>query len=232
LIVPCFGGNKNTFVEAYLNDKGCFSPLVVPFMERRYCVQNVVGCMLLLRLRNGCSNTFSYSLMNPFTKRFKNIGSIWVGPLSFFYFLEKNTDQKYGWLVLKHICTREDEKFYICSSLENVWRRTKVPFGNIPPPTEVLFFNNKMWWLYLDTDYEEYPKYGYCIYCLDIETYVWSFTFLQVIDIRCMTLGIYNIQLIVVINNGVNFVWTIEKVPGFCFGHHSDNWMIYCFEDI
>lgn len=122
LIVSLFNGNQNTFVAAYLNDKGLFSPLVVPFMERGYNVHSVVGSMLLLISQTGCNNTFNYCLMNPLTKCFKNIGSIWVGTSHFFCLLQKNTLQKYGWLVLKHIFTMEEERFYICSSMDNVWR--------------------------------------------------------------------------------------------------------------
>jgi len=47
-----------------------------------------------------------------------------------------------------------------------------------------------------------------------------------------MSLGIYNDQLISIINNGTNSVWTINKVPSFYFGQRSNNWTIHCFEDI
>jgi hypothetical protein len=61
--------------------------------------------------------------MNPFTKTFKNIASIWVGDCGFFTLLKKLSSIKYEWVVLKHIYKQMQSMHYICSSLDRVWRK-------------------------------------------------------------------------------------------------------------
>jgi len=61
-------------------------------------------------------------MMNLFTKAFKNIRSIWVGYWGFFSMLEKVSEIKYDWVVLKHIYKRMQSRFYIWINLDRVWR--------------------------------------------------------------------------------------------------------------
>ena len=57
--------------------------------------------------------------------------------MGFFSLMDKTSDGKYGWVVLKHdIETPHDCNgiFYIGSSLQRPWNKTTPPYGRIPPP--------------------------------------------------------------------------------------------------
>ena len=81
--------------------------------------------------------------------------------MGFFSLLDKTSDGKYGWVVLKHdIETPHDGngRFYIASSLHRPWTKTTPPYGRIPLPTMQIFLNNTIWWLNLNEDHEEFHK--------------------------------------------------------------------------
>lgn len=46
----------------------------------------------------------------------------------------------------------------------------------------------------------------------------WGYSFVPIVDIQCMSLGLYKNQLVCVINNGSTYVWSLEKVENFEFG--------------
>ena len=108
-------------------------------------------------------------------------------------------------------------EFYVCSSL-GVWQRDGVPFGGTSPPKNVVFYKSKMLWLYLDKEYEDYPRYGYTIYWFDIIKNEWVFSFVPITDIRCMSLAIYMNHLICLVNDGSTSIWSIEELDHFQFG--------------
>jgi hypothetical protein len=74
-------------------------------------------------------------------------------------------------------------KFYICNNFDRVWRRTKLPYGGTTPPKDVLFYKSKLFLLYLNKDYEDYPRYGYTIYWFDVGKNEWGFSFVLITDI-------------------------------------------------
>ena len=82
-------------------------------------------------------------------------------------------------------------KFYVCSSLDRVWQRAVVPFGGTSPPKNVVFYKSKLFWLYLNKEYENYLRYGYTIHWFDVIKNEWGFSFVPIIDIRYMSLAIY-----------------------------------------
>jgi hypothetical protein len=174
--------------------------------------------MILISSPTKCSHCNNYFVMNPFTKAFKNIGCISVGDWGFFSLLEKVSANKYDWIFLKHVYKRMQSKFYICNNFDRVWRRKKLPYGGTTPPKDAGFYKSKLFWLYLDKDYKDYPRYGYTIYWLDVCKNEWGFSFVPITNIRCMSLELYNNQLICLINDGSTFVWSIEEVENFQFG--------------
>ena len=113
-----------------------------------------------------------------------------------------------------------------------LWRITTIPYSGTTPPKEAIFYKSKTFWLYLNKEYEEYPKYGYTIYWLDVLRHFWGFSFVPIIDIRCMSLALYNNQLVCLINDGLTSVWFIEEIENFdfsttCFKRRWD----YCEDD-
>ena len=86
-VVPSFNVQHRSFLATYLHQKRCTSPLVVPFIESSYKVECIVGSMILLSKPTGCSHTNNYFVLNPFTKDFKHLGSLWVGDCGFFLFI-------------------------------------------------------------------------------------------------------------------------------------------------
>ena len=78
-----------------------------------------------------------------------------------------------------------------------------------------MFYKIKFFWLYLDTEYEDYPRYGYTIYWFDVIKNEWGFSFVPITEIRCMSLAICKNQLICLINDGSTFVWSIEEIDNF-----------------
>jgi hypothetical protein len=215
---PFFHDRKTYFLGDYLNQNGHISRFIVPFIDSSYRVECTVGSMILISLPTECSHCNNYFVMNPFTKDFKNIGCVSVGDSGFFSLLEKVSANKYDWIFLKHVYKRMQSKFYICNSFDRVWQRTKLPYGGTTPPKDVVFYKSKLFWLYLDKDYEDYPRYGYTIYWFDVGKNEWGFSFVPITDIRCMSLALYNNQLICLINDGSTFVWSIEEVENFQFG--------------
>ena len=162
-------------------------------------------------------HTNNYYVLNPFTKEFKHLGSLWVGDCGFFSLLQNMSAKKYDWVALKHVYTGMQSDYFICSSIFKCWRRTTIPSGGTTPPKEAVFYKSKMFWLYLDKEYEEYPKYGYTIYWLDVLRNVWGFSFVPITDIRCMSLALYNNQLVCLVNDGSTSVWSIEEIENFDF---------------
>jgi hypothetical protein len=81
----------------------------------------------------GCSLAKKYFVINPFTKSLKDIGSIWVGYEGLFTLLEHVNVRKYEWDVLKHICRKQKSNYFICSSIDNIWRRKTIPYGGTTP---------------------------------------------------------------------------------------------------
>ena len=121
--------------------------------------------------------------------------------------------------------------YFICSSIFKCWGWTTIPYGGTTPPKEAVFYKSKMFWLYLDKEYEEYPKYGYTIYWLDVLINVWGFSFVPITDIRCMSLALYNNQLVCLVNDGSTSVWSIEEIENFDFSTPCfEQWLDY-FED-
>ena len=169
--------------------------------------------------------------MNPFTKDLKNIGRIRIGDRGFFSLLENVSSNKYDWVVLKHIYDRIQSKFYVYSSLHRVWRRADLPFGGTSPPQNGVFYRSKLFWLYLDTEYEDYPRYGYTIYWFDVIKNDWGFSFVPITDIRCMSLAVCKNELICLINDGSTSVWSIEEIDNFQFGHPCIERRTDYFED-
>ena len=203
-------------------------------MRQRYIIDCSVQSMMLLSLHTSSLYTSNYFIMNPFTQKVRNIGPICIGPWGFFSLLDKTSDGKYGWVVLKHdIETPHDRngRFYIASSLHRPWTKTTPPYGRIPPPRMQIFLNNTIWWLDLNEDHEEFPKYGYSIYSFDLLRNRWAFSFVPLLDIRSMTLAIYKEQLVFIINRGPITVWSIEEVQDFDFGELHMQWSYHCFED-
>jgi hypothetical protein len=80
--------------------------------------------------------------------------------------------------------------FYICSSLDKVLRKIEVPDGGATSRREPMFYKGKMYWLYLNRDYEEYPTYWYIIYWLDVLKNKWSMSYVLITNIRCMSLAL------------------------------------------
>jgi hypothetical protein len=228
---PLFHDRKNYFLGEYLNQDGRISRFLVPFIDSRYRVECTAGSMVLLSFPTQYSHCNNYFVMNPFTKAFKNIGCISVGYGGFFSLLQNVTANKYDWVVLKHVYKRMQSKYYICSSLDRVWRRTELPYGGTTPPKDAVFYKNKLFWLYLDKDYEEYPHYGYTIYWFDVFKNEWGFSFVSITDIQCMSLALYNNQLICLINDGSTSVWAIEEVENFQFGQACSEPRLDYFED-
>ena len=138
--------------------------------------------------------------------------------MGFFSLLENVTSQSYDWVVVKHFYLTIQLKLYTCSSLDTVWMRKTITYGSLPPPNDVVFYKSKMYWSYLDIDYDECPKYGYTIYSLDVLNNQWEFTFVPINDIQCMDLASYNNQLLCIINIDSTFVLCIEELENFHFG--------------
>jgi hypothetical protein len=230
-LIPFLYGEEGYFVGGYLHQTGRVCHFHVPFIDSSYTIECTVRSMILLSLPTRCSLTKNYFVMNPFTKSFKNIGSIWVGDSGFFTLLENVSARKYEWVVLKHISNNMQSKYFICSSLDRVWRSTNIPYGGTTPPKEAVVYKSKIYWLYLDKDYEDYPYYGYTIYWMDVLNNQWGFSFVPIPDIRCMSLALYNNQLICLINDGSTSVWSIEEVDNFIFGEPSIERSLECFED-
>ena len=87
------------------------------------------------------------------------------------------------------------------------------------PPKNVVFYKSKLFWLYLDKEYEDYPRYRYTIYWFDVIKNDWGFSFVPISDIRCMSLEIYMNQLICLVIYRSTSVWSIEELDHFQFGH-------------
>jgi hypothetical protein len=230
-LIPLVHRDESYFLGSYLNQTGRICHFHVPFIDSTYTIECTIRCMILFSSPTGCSLAKNYFVMNPFTKSFKNLGSIWVGDGGFFTLLENISARKYEWVVLKHISRKNQSKYFICSSLENVWRRTTIPYAGTTPPKEAVVYKSKIYWLYLDTDYDDYPRYGYTIYWLDISKNQWGFSFVPITDIRCMSLSLYNNQLICIINDGSTSVWCIEEVDNFQFGQPCIEQSLDYFED-
>ena len=200
---------------AYLNQKGKTYHIILPLAERRYIIKSIVGSMIILSLTTKCSYCNNYFVINPFTKTFTYIGSIWVGEMGSFSLLENVSSWRYGWVVVKHFYLTMQSMFYTCSSLDTVWMRKIITYGSLPSPRDVVFCKSKMYWLYLDIDYDECPKYGYTIYSLDILNNQWEFTFVPINDIRCMALASYNNQFLCIINIDSTSILCIEELENF-----------------
>jgi hypothetical protein len=165
-----------------------------------------------------CSLAKNYVVINPFTKSLKDIGSIWVGYNGLFTLFDHVNVRKYEWDVLKQICRKQKSNCFMCGSIDNVWRRKTIPYGGTTPPKEAVVYKSKMCWLYLDKDYDDYSRYGYTIYWLVVLNNQWGFSFGPITDIPCMSLELYNNQLICLINAGSTSIWSIEELDNFQFG--------------
>ena len=139
--------------------------------------------------------------------------------------------KKYDWVALKHVYTGMESNYFICSSIFKCWRRKTIPSGGTTPPKEVVFYKSKMFLLYLDKDYEEYPKYGYTIYWLDVLSNICGFSFVPITHIRCMPLALYNNQLNFLINDGSTSVWALEEIENFQFFPRCLEQQLDYFED-
>ena len=82
--------------------------------------------------------------------------------------MENVSNKKYEWVVLKHIYDRMQSKFYVYIRHDRVWKRVDLPFGGTSPPKNGVFYKSKIFWLYLDKEYEDYTQYGYTIYWFDV----------------------------------------------------------------
>ena len=133
------------------------------FIDSSYRVECIVGPMVVLSLPTECSQTHNSFVMNPFTKAFKNMGPIWIGEWGFFSLLENVSSGKYDCVVLKCMYDRMQSKFYVCSSIDRVWKSVDLPFGGTSTPKNGAFYKSKLFWLYVDKDYEYCPQYGYTI---------------------------------------------------------------------
>ena len=120
---------------------------------------------------------------------------------------------------------------FMFTSLDRVWQRADLPFGGTSPPQNGVFYRSKLFWLYLDTEYEDYPRYGYTIYWFDVIKNDWGFSFFLITDIRCMSLAVCKNQLICLVNDGSTSVWSIEEIDNFQFGHSCIEQRTDSFED-
>jgi len=66
---------------------------------------------------------------------------------------------------------------------------------------------------------------------MDLNTNKWGYSFLPIIDIQCMTLGLYKNQLVCVVNNGLVSFWSLEEIENFEFGGGLKERSIEYFED-
>ena len=145
-LVPFLNTEERSFIGTYIHQKGHTSHLLLPFIERTCKVQCIVWSMILLSAPTRCSHTNNYYVLNPFTKEFKHLGSLWVGDCGFFSLLQNVCAKKYDSVALKHVYTGMQSHYFICSSIFKCWRRTTIPFGGTTPPKEVIFYKSKMFW--------------------------------------------------------------------------------------
>ena len=78
----------------------------------------------------------------------------------------------------------------------------ELPYDGIAPLKEAIYFKEKLYWVYLDKNYEDYPTYGYIIYFLELNINNWGYLCVHIVDIQCNSLGLYENQLVCVVNNG------------------------------
>lgn len=171
------------FVGSYFSDKGQISSMLFPFLHFGYRIEFTFGSTILFSVPQKYLYSTNYFIVNPFTRMFRNIGFLRLGERGFFSFLEKCTSQKYEWVLLKHVLKHMDSHFLICSSVDMVWKRTKLPYGGMAPPKESIFYKGKFCWLYSDQDYDDYPTYGYTVYWLDLKRNDWGFSFVPISDL-------------------------------------------------
>ena len=130
--------------------------------------------------------------MNPFTKALKNIGRIKIGYWGLFSLLKKVSSIKHDWVVLKHMYYRMQSKFYVYSNIDRVWKRVDLSFGGTSPPKNGVYYKSKLFWLYLDKEYDDYPRYGYKIYWFNVIKNEWGFSFVKITDILSLTYDVFH----------------------------------------
>lgn len=156
---------RNDYFQAsHLNNSGRFSTMVFPFLHSMYIIECTMGSMILFNTPISYLHIKNYFIVNPFTKTFINFGLLSVGEWGFFSLFQKCSPGNYEWVFLKHVYENMDSHFLICSSVDNVLKRTKLPYGGVTPTKEAIFFEENFYWVYLNKDYEDYPTYGYTIY--------------------------------------------------------------------
>jgi len=134
----CF--HNDCFLASYLNNSCWLSTTVSPFLHSAYKIECIVGSKILFSAPASYLHTKNYFIVNLFTKTFRNVGVLSVGERGFFSLFQKCSPGNYEWVFLKHVRESMDSHFLICSSVDNVWKRMKLPYGGVTPPKEAIFF--------------------------------------------------------------------------------------------
>ena len=62
-----------------------------------------------------------------------------LGDWGFFTLLRNVQQQKYEWVIVKHVYSTIQPIYLIYSSLHMEWRQTYPPYGDVSPPKKVFF---------------------------------------------------------------------------------------------
>lgn len=108
---------------------------------------------------------------------------------------------------------------------------TDLPSSSTSLPNNGVFCKGNLFWLYMDKEDEDNPRYRYIIYWFDVIKNQWVFSFVPIIDIRCMSLEIYTNQCICLVNVDSITLWSVKELKKFQFGQPCVNRRNDYFED-
>ena len=137
-------------------------------------IECIVGSIIFLSKHCPLLGHKDYYIINPFIKRFSNIGIIDIGVHGFFSLIGNTGQQKHGWILVCHQRTEHGPKFFICSNLQRVWRETIGVDGEPTAPKDAIFYKGKIYWLHVKITFEEGSSYVYRLYLLNIEMNIWG----------------------------------------------------------
>ena len=138
----------------------------------------------------------NYSIINNFTKTSmfiitKNLGD------GVFSLLRNVQQQKYMWVILKHVYNTFQPIYLIYSCLHREWRQTYPQDGDVSPQKNVVLHNGKMYWVHIHVISRVVPICSHLLYQLEVVNNKWGFHIIhQSRNTRSVCLAVHSKKLI------------------------------------
>ena len=180
-------------------------------LNNEYRIESTCGSIVAVSSSSILYRKRNYYIINPFTKTCTFVGSLGLGDWGFFTLLKNCQQQKYHWVVLKHVYTEFQTKYFISSSIHMGWRQTCPIDGDVLWPKNPILYNQTMLWV--DSHVVSRDNH-ICIYKLcwiDLHDNKWGFQFIPHSNSTLsISLACYRNEILCFINDGRNTMWSIE----------------------